>query len=198
MVNVLKWMSLSSSIILLSGCFSSVKVGNQSTYMLTATPNHVPMSRQRAETLLVLTPETRPAYNTTQIAYTTEPYKIAYFAQSQWAETPGQMLQPLLVQTLQKTHRFKAVVGSPFIGPYSYVLNTKILRLEQDFTHRPTLLRLTARAQLTRATGEVIAVRNFTIVTPVRSCTPYSGIIAANRATADLLWQISAFTLKHA
>ena len=36
---------------------------------------------------------------TTQMAYSTEAYQIAYFAKNEWAETPSQMIQPLIVKT---------------------------------------------------------------------------------------------------
>src|SRR5579863_6715718 len=96
----------------LSSCslFSPVNLSKDSTYMLNAAPQLSHKKRMHSITLLVLTPETRPAYNTTQMAYSIKPYQVGYFSQNQWAETPSQMIQPLMVQTLQSAHYFHAVV----------------------------------------------------------------------------------------
>ena len=101
------------------------------------------------------------------MAYTVRPYQIAYFSRNRWAETPAQMLQPLIVQTLQDTHYFHAVVTAPFIGKYDYSLNTQILELKQDYTYKPAKLKLILRAQLSNtATSHVIATTQYAIEEP--------------------------------
>ena len=85
-----------------------------------------PKKYMRPKILLISVPETIPVYNTTEMAYMIKPYQIAYFSLNQWAETPAEMLQPLLVQTLQNTHHFKAIVTPPYSGHFDYVLNTQI------------------------------------------------------------------------
>src|SRR5262249_9060468 len=88
-------------IFLLAGCsfFSPVKTDSPNKYLLNRIPAVVPTKPTRSITLLVFAPETQPIFNTTQMAYTIKPYQIAYFSKNQWAETPTEMLQPLLVQT---------------------------------------------------------------------------------------------------
>ena len=98
-------------------------------------PTNVPITRTQPISLMVLQPETNPAYNTTQMAYTKKPFEVSYFAENRWIETPGQMLQPIIVQTMQRTHHFRAVITPPFIGSYDYILNTQILEFQQDYTH---------------------------------------------------------------
>lgn len=193
-----KTLFLLCSMATLSGCLSPVKIDNQHTYMLNSLPASVPSSHHKAGTILVLPPETRPIYNTTQMAYTIKPYQIAYFSINQWGETPGQMLHPLLTQTLQNTRAFRAVVTPPFVGPYRYVLSTQILTFEQDFTQRPALLRLTARVQLMgMIKNQIIATRVFSITTPLYQSTPYGGVVAANQATEQLLKDIARFCIIH-
>lgn len=184
-----------SIILLLSSCslLMPVREAPQKTYLLTAVPV-VPQSHTHHLTLLVFTPDTQPVYNTTQMAYSVRPYQIAYFSQHQWAETPSQMLQPLLVQTLQNTHYYHAVVTQPYIGSYDYALTTQILELKQDFTCHPAMLRFKIRAQLTSATtNRVIGTRVFSAAMPIREHCPYSGVYAANQAISQLLTRIAAF-----
>ena len=182
----------------LSGCLSPVKTDPVNTYEITTVPSHIPVSRMRSTTLLVTQPDTSPAYNTANMAYSMRPYQLSYFSQNRWSETPSQMLLPLIVQTLQNTHYFHAVVTPPFSGRYSYVLSTQITKLQLDYTHRPALLRLAINAQITSTmSNQIIAAKQFSVTEPIRQGTPYSGVFAANKATAKLLTQLTEFSLKN-
>ena len=57
--------------------------------MLSEVPNNVAHKPMHAVSLLVLPPETSPAYDTTRMAYTARPYQLAYFRDHEWAERPG-------------------------------------------------------------------------------------------------------------
>lgn len=183
----------------LSGCFGPVKTQPPSAYVISATPQVYPAQvRNRTAVLMVSVPETNPAYNTTQMAYSIKPYQISYFSHNQWAETPAQMLQPLMVQTLQSTHHYHAVITPPYIGRYDYELSTRISRLEQDFTDRPTSMNLSIHAQLSRtATNRIVATRDFTVSVPIRHGSPYNGVLAANRAAAIILAEIAEFCVRN-
>lgn len=189
---------LSVSAMMLSSCslLSPVKGENKETYVLNTVPSSVPEKKTRSITILVTLPEARPTYNTTQMAYTIRPYQVAYFTQNQWAETPPQMLQPLIVRTLQKTHLFHAVVTPPFMGRYEYTLSTDIAMLQQDFTKVPARLDLKVQAQLIKSsTNQVVGTKQFSVSEPIRYKSPYSGVAAANRATAKILKEIAEFTV---
>ncbi len=184
-------------VLMLSGCLSPVKTTPESTYFINSVPSYIPQHRTHPITLLVMPPDTVAAYNTPEMAYTVTPHQIAYFANNRWAETPSQMLLPLMVQTLQNTHYFHAVVTPPFMSQYDYVLNTQILSLQQDFTYRPAVVRITLRAQLSRvANNRVIATQQFSVVEPIRQSTPYGGVLAANQAAEELMRKLAEFCIK--
>src|SRR5215472_19033521 len=63
---------------------------------LTETPHDLPQRTSRGDTVLVFPPKTTPLYDTTQMAYCTQPYEVAYFSEREWGETPSQMLYPLV------------------------------------------------------------------------------------------------------
>lgn len=183
----------------LTGCsfLSPVKTTPDCTYMITSIPTNTPHLRALPITLMVMQPDAVPAYNTTEMAYSRRIYQIAYFAKNRWAETPPQMLQQLIVQTLQNTHRFRFVVTPPFTGTYDYVLSTTILQLEQDFVSCP-VLKLRVRAQLINTTSNrVIATKNFALLEPIFAITPYNGVIAANIATRKFLSELSDFCIRN-
>lgn len=182
----------------LPGCLSPVKTESTDTYVLNTIPCNVPKKATRPITILVLQPETRPIYNTTQMAYTVKPFQVSFFAKNQWAETPSQMFLPLIVQTLQNTHAFHAVVTPPYTGRYSYLLTTQILQLQQNFLRCPDTVEVGLRAQITRAsTNQIVASKQFSVSVPIQHKTPYSGVIAANKATAIVLAELANFTLQH-
>lgn len=184
---------------LLSSCSVFSPINDvKTTYKLNAVPHPLIKKAHRRIALLVTEPETDAFYNTTQIAYTTRPYQIGYFAKNSWAATPSRMLQPLLVQTLQQTRYFFTVSPSSLAGgQYNAILNTEILRLEQDFSQNPSQVHFALRAQLVNATtNKVIAAKQFSAVEIAHENTPYGGVIAANRAVKRVLKQIAEFSFK--
>jgi ABC-type uncharacterized transport system auxiliary subunit len=124
--------------VLLTGCsLLSAPSSEPITAILSKLPLSVPSETRHQSTLLVLQPEVNSAYDTTRMAHIVTPYRIGYFRDNQWAGRPGQMIQPLLVQTLQQTAFFKEVLGSPESAHTSYTLHTEILELVQDYTVGP-------------------------------------------------------------
>jgi cholesterol transport system auxiliary component len=169
------------------------------TARLEKMPAEVPRRDSRPITLLVFPPEAKPTVNTTQMAYTVRPYEVAYFSQHQWGGTPSQMLQPLLVRTLESAGYFKTVLTPPHTGRYSYALRTEILELTQDFTSEPAALRLSLRLRLSDdAANRVIATKEISLREPMRQKTPYAGVVAANEATAKALQEVAKFVLEKA
>jgi cholesterol transport system auxiliary component len=159
-------------------------------------PTQWKSARTHKLTLLVVPPEVDAAYRSSEMAYSLQPYQIAYYSKNRWAETPAQMLHPLIIQTLQNTHYFHAVVSPSYIGRYDYLLKTQLMELQQDFTQHPAVYRIVLRAQMSSAaTARVLAVKQFNVEVPVANNTPYSGVKAANRATVKLLRQLAAFSL---
>jgi len=188
------------SIVLLSACTLLAPVNiDTKKYALSTIPGELPNQRTRAATLLVLVPESAPAYATPRMAYTTQKYQIAYFSQSEWVETPAQMMQPLIVETFRRTHYFGAVLSPPYFGQHTFSLRTEIIELQQDFTSDPAVLRLTMRFYLRReATNQLIAEKDFSVQEPLSERNPYAGVVAANVAVGRLLRELSSFVIGNA
>jgi cholesterol transport system auxiliary component len=162
--------------------------------MLVAIPSKLPEAKTHAGTLLILAPDASPVYDTTQMAYESRPYEIAYFSRTEWGERPSRMIHPLLVQTLEKAHYFSAVVTPPFAGHYTHTLRTEILALQQDFTSEPATLQLTLRVQLTaEASNEILGTKEISVREPLREKGPHAGAVAANDAMAKALTELAEF-----
>jgi len=184
----------------LSSCtlFSPVNIDTKKN-MLNNIPLDLRSERTRPATLLVLEPETMPSYATTQMAYSTQAYQIAYFTKNDWAETPSQMIRPLIVQTLRNTQYFSEVLSPPDFGRHTFVLRSEILELKQDFTSEPAMLQLAMRISLSRdATNQVIATKELSVSQPMSERNPYAGVVAANEALPKLLRELAEFVVEKA
>lgn len=185
------------STLLLSSCsiFSPVKIAPSTRYVIEQIPPASSKKISRGKVLLVLMPEAASIYNTTGMAYSIKPYQIAYFAKNQWADTPPQMLQPLLIQTLQNTHYFRAVITPAYAAHYDFILRTTILDLHQDFTHDPAQLKLQLRAQLSRGPA-IIGTKTCSISEPMLKRNPYHGVYAANKAVQKCLKEVADLSME--
>lgn len=196
-----RWlMFMAPGVALLSGCalLSPARI-DITKNVLDASPLELPSQSPHPATLLVLVPEADPVYATTRMAYTTQAYQVAYFSQNEWVATPSQMIQPMLVETLRRTHYFSEVLSPPDFGHHTFALRSEILDLKQDFTSEPAVLELTIRFSLSReATNQVIATRELSARQPMREKTPAAGVIAANEATAKLLGELATFVIEEA
>jgi cholesterol transport system auxiliary component len=183
-----------------SGCtvFSPVTTETKQ-YLLDNIPLDLPIGQTHPATLLVLTPEAGSIYATRQMAYTTQAHQVAYFSQNEWAETPPQMIQPLIVEALRRTRYFSDVLSPPHFGRHTFVLHTEILTLEQDFTSNPAMLQFAMRVSLSRgATNKVIATRELSAREPMQEENAAAGVAAANEAMAKLLRQLARFVVEKA
>lgn len=184
----------------LSGCslLSPVEIVPPNKYLLDELPSNLPKKQACGGALFIQTPETRPIFNTTQMAYITQAHQISFFSYNEWAETPAQMLQALLVRTLQKTNAFNSVVTSQYVGLSDYTLATQIQELTQDFTQCPAVLRITVCASLIQGTtNRVLAQKEVTVEEPMPEETPYCGVIVANQAMAQVLQLIAKFVIEN-
>nr|WP_316641062.1 ABC-type transport auxiliary lipoprotein family protein [uncultured Roseateles sp.] len=145
-------------------------------------------------TLIISTPRAAAGFDTRHIVYQRQPHQLDYFAQSQWADTPAQMLAPLLLRTLERGGVFRAVLAAPAAAQGDYRLDTELIRLQQDFATAPSRVRLTLRAVLVNtATRRAVAAREFDVSLPAPSDDAYGGVLAANQAAQQLLGELAAF-----
>ena len=108
------------------------------------------------------------------------------------------MLNGLLVRTLERTRRFRAVVVPPYAGAADYVLDTRLVELRQDFTADPATVSLVVRAELREGASErAIATREFEAREPLSARSPHAGAVAANAAAARVLADMARFVVEH-
>ncbi len=197
MVVVTRNLLCSTLILLLSTACSIIpepKPAALDKYLLEYTPAKVQETRAGAPVLVISTPQAHGAYDTGRIAYMQQQFGLRYYVRSRWADTPARMLAPLMAEALNATGQFQALYASSGQVSANQRLDTELLSFHQDFTHQPSEMHITLRAQLVDLDAQrIIATRTFDISEAAPSEDAYGGVRAANRAVARLLEQLAAF-----
>lgn len=153
----------------------------------------VPHALGGGPTLVVHPPHAAAGFDSRRIVYTREPHRLAYFAHSEWVDTPSRMLAPLIVSAVVRGGALHAVVPMPSAVAADMGLDTEIVRLQHDFSVTPSRVRVTLRATLVdSATRKVLASREFDETVDSASEDAQGGVTAAHRAVRLLLEKLSA------
>jgi len=182
--------------ILLTGCtgLQAPKVETPHIYMLDARASIDKQQIKRDLVLAVSMPRARPGFDSPQMVYLRQPHELNYFAVNRWADTPARMLDSLIVQTLEQSMSFRAVVHATSMVPANVRLDTELIRLQQDFSTQPSKVQLTLRAQLIDVTDKrVLAVKVFDDTENAASDDAYGGVVAANQMLKRVLNQLADF-----
>lgn len=184
--------------LLLAGCASlPAPRGNSPNIYVLDARSAVPASAVKHDLVMAVNmPQARPGFETAQIAYLQQPHELNYFANSRWTNTPARMLQPLLVQALEQSAAFRAVVQTGSAVPADMRLDLELIRLQHDFTAHPSRVQVTLQAQLIDLRGKrVLAVQQFDATENADTEDAYGGVGAANRLVQKVLGQVAEFCI---
>jgi cholesterol transport system auxiliary component len=138
--------------------------------------------------LLVAAPRAGPGLGGPRMAYLKQPNQLQYFARSQWVEPPARLLGPLLARALERTGRFQAVTELALAASPGLRLESEVVRLQQEFTVRPSQVRFTLRLELIDVLAHrIIGTRELEAVEPAPSEDAVGGAAAANTAVKRVL-----------
>jgi cholesterol transport system auxiliary component len=152
-------------------------------------------NKHEAQSVLLLSPpQAEPGFDTPRMVYLTRPHEISYYATNQWAETLPRMMQSLLLQSLEKSGLWRVVVPIPSPVRGDYRLDSLGLALQQELSQPPSKIRVSLRLQLVRLRDQqLVGTRRLEVVEPAPTDDAYGGVVAANRAVAMLLDQVTTW-----
>jgi cholesterol transport system auxiliary component len=177
--------------------FKPVKI-EPVNYYTVSTPLSCTNTRcvRNRKTILITLPRANAIYSNPRMIYIPDCYQLQYFAHSRWADTPPQLLHPLLIKSLQNTGYFNAIINTPSTTHYDFILHTQLLSFQQEFLTAPSVFRIALRAQLINAhTDKIVATEDFMVTQKALIDSPHGGAIAANCAVRRILKQINNFCL---
>jgi len=145
-------------------------------------------------TLIVSPVQAAAGYDSPRMLYVREDHQIEYFAHTEWVDTPARMLSSIVVEALQHSGAFRAVVLTPTAAVGDIRITIEIVRLQQHFGGGPSRVRFTMRAYLVDyATRKVFASEEFDETLTAASDSPQGGVAAANRAVQLVMTRLASF-----
>jgi cholesterol transport system auxiliary component len=191
--SVFRGLPLVTAVVSLTACLSLGPPRPSARYELQAPLEGEPVAGQ-GPVLLVAQPTAAPGFESPRMVYVKRPHELQAFARNEWVDTPARMLGPLLVRALERTGAFAAVTGAASGAVPDLRLETELVRLQQEFTSRPSRVRLSLRVQLSEVRSRrVLGAREIEVAEEAPSEDPYGGAVAANRAVRKALEAVAAF-----
>lgn len=165
---------------------------DSATYLLSSAFPIKPVNAKSAHTILVSPMRANPGFDTPRMAYMREPNRLEYYAYNRWVEAPARMLTPLVMRALEASGEFNAVVQAPGTVHAQLRLDTELVNLTQDFSVKPSRMRLVLRAQLIDANTQTLrASRMFEVLAPTASEDARGGVEAANNRLPVVLTRLA-------
>lgn len=186
-------LTFAALVLLLSGCagIQPFESGQLKSHLLDADFGPAVLVAD-GPVVLVSQMDERPGYNSRNMLYVSNQGELMSFGRNIWVAPPSDMLTPLVVQSLESTGQFGAVVSPAAALSSDYRLVTELVRLEQDFTAAPSRVILGIRVIFVRvAGGEVLWAEVVTEEEPATSENPKGGAAAASRAAERLLSRVA-------
>jgi cholesterol transport system auxiliary component len=185
-------------LVLLGGCtgLAPKPLPDPNLHVLAAGPVVRAAPGTRDLVLEVDVPRASPGFDTPRMVYVQKAYELDYFADNRWADAPARMLGPLLTQALERSGGFRTVVQAPTVVPSEVRVHAELIRLQQNFTMRPSRAELALRVQLVDVRARrVLATKLFEETENAPSEDAHGGVAAANAALERVLVRVVAFCL---
>jgi cholesterol transport system auxiliary component len=189
--------ALTMLVLTATGCLSSRSESQPAhTYRLSldAGRNEVHPADINGPILQVSLSLAEPGFETPRMVYVKRPYELEHYALNQWADQPARMFTSLMVQALDRTGSWRAVIPSPGAIRGDFRLDSYGFSLQQEFMQDPSQVRVIVRAQLVEMKeSRIVGARAFEVVEKAQSNDAYGGVVAANRAIAALLNDLASW-----
>jgi cholesterol transport system auxiliary component len=145
--------------------------------------------------VLVELPAASAAISTDRILVRPTPLQVQYLTGARWIDAAPDLVQALLVETLQNTDAFRFVTRTT-AGPFpEYTLLSELIDFQAEGTGDPEIplvTRVTLSLALVRESdGQIVSSRRFSAVRPVAGLEEFQ-VVSAFNATTDAVLRESA------
>jgi cholesterol transport system auxiliary component len=192
---------LFTTISLTACAFGPVASREVNTYTLSTQKTAKRCSQIKADTLLVAMPQAMPGYQTEKMAYRQQTNEIAYYTRNTWIAPPAELLQPMIIRTLQNSGCVGSVVPEPYLGVADLRLDTQVLQFARVYANKQDkrgAYHIAVNTQLVDTiSNRVVASQNTQVQQPIKSSQPRAGVEAANLAANTVMQDIAKLCQKH-
>lgn len=145
-------------------------------------------------TLRIGSPGSAPGFTSEGMAYVKQAERMDYFAYHKWIDTPARMLGVLMEKRLESSGLLGEVLsGSPEFRA-RLRLDSKVIRLQQDFTGTGSAIKLDIKVNLMDSQNRsLLDSRTFSYTEPAKAENPEAGVAAANQAVQQFLSDLVVF-----
>ena len=185
---------LLATVVLLAGCsLPLAPPPADSTHTLTlAAQASVPPAAPAGRTLQVVMTAAAPGYSTSAMAYRPSEHELRYYARHRWIDRPARLLGQALVDGLSAGGARVLAAGSGTQPDYRLLV--ELLAIEQDFTTRPSRMRLAVRVQLVRVSDRrLLGSQTLRLDQVASSDDPAGGVSAAHALLERAVIQVAEF-----
>ncbi|MGH8507899.1 MAG: ABC-type transport auxiliary lipoprotein family protein, partial [Gammaproteobacteria bacterium] len=129
-----------------------------------------------------------------RIAYVRHPLQVDYYAESEWADQPARMFDPLLMTALQESNLLNSVVSATSGAIAELRIDTEVMQIHHEFMISPSVGRVVIRVQLIDLTkNQVLGTRVFSATESAPTEDARGGVTAINNALQVVLRAIVDF-----
>lgn len=152
----------------------------------------VPAPLPAGRTLQVMPPSAAPGYTSPAMAYRSSAHELRYFARQRWVDRPARLIEQALADGLAAGGASLVSAGSG--AQPDYRLLTDLVQLEQDFTGKPSRVRLVLRVQLVDvAARRLLGSDTLRLEQAAASDDAAGGVAAANALLEQAVREVAAF-----
>jgi cholesterol transport system auxiliary component len=138
--------------------------------------------------------ESAGGYDTPRMAYSRAGGEIEYFARHRWAERPAEMLEDILVASIERSGRFSAVLSPSSRADGDLFLETELLEFRQDLSGAATFHAALRATLVDQGSRRVVGTsRTFDVVEAMDEASASAGAAAAQRAAEHLVAEVAAY-----
>jgi cholesterol transport system auxiliary component len=185
---------LIAAALLLTGCSLTASRHNEDvTHTLTlSSALSIPAPLPGGRTLVIAPLTAAPGYASPAMAYRTTAHELRYFAHQRWVDRPARLIEQALIDGLSGGGA--TLVGAGSGARPDLRLVADLVQLEQDFTVRPSRVRLVLRVQLVDVRdrrplgGDTLRLEHV-----AASDDAAGGVAAANALLEQAVRQVGAF-----
>jgi len=191
---------LAVALMSLASCSALSSLSDASTpleaYELTA-PDVTARTRSAARDLVVEVPASNGGLATDRIMVRPHPLQAQYLPGARWTEETPQMVQTLLIRSIENAGALRYVGRTRLAGTADYALALNLTDFQAEADNGGAVVRTRATARLiSDPDGRVIATRTFSASASVASLETLALVEGFNTATQEMLSEMTAWTLR--